>query len=92
VAVVGNLKNLDSAIRLKRFYFGNTMTELAIGAKTRDIHFRVHAGNQLSIEVSNINGCRWKAIWTSTNEQTLASTWGIGTSTINGGSWQLRKI
>jgi len=32
-----------------------------------------------------------KGNWTSTNEQTLVGTWGIGTSRTSGGTWRLNK-
>jgi hypothetical protein len=32
-----------------------------------------------------------KGKWESVDEQTLAGTWGIGSSSVNGGTWQLKK-
>jgi hypothetical protein len=33
-----------------------------------------------------------KGIWTSIDEQNLTGTWGAGTSTTNGGTWNLKKV
>ena len=33
-----------------------------------------------------------KGKWDSINEQNLVGTWGIGSSVVNGGTWQLKKV
>jgi hypothetical protein len=33
-----------------------------------------------------------KGKWDSVNEQNLVGTWGIGSSVVNGGTWQLKKV
>jgi hypothetical protein len=33
-----------------------------------------------------------KGRWESVDEQNLVGTWGIGSSRVNGGTWQLKKV
>lgn len=37
-------------------------------------------------------GTTGKGVWNSVNEQTLEGTWGNGSSSTNGGSWNIKKI
>jgi hypothetical protein len=41
---------------------------------------------------STTTGATGKGVWNSVNEQALEGTWGSGSSSTNGGSWNIKKI